>query len=252
MAPTRDAPERRRELEAELRRMSAALEASSAAFARFAYSVSHDLRAPIRALDGLSMILLEDYGAALDDDGRGHVRRIRDAARKLDRLVTDLHAYSRISSMPVSSQSVDTQRLVHEVVGRLDPAVSAPGAVIDVSGPLIPVRGDETLVREALAQLIGNALKFTPPGVSARVRVSSVASEDRVRLYVDDEGIGVPEAQRTRIFGVFERLHAEAEYAGTGMGLALVERIAERLAGATGVESNVPKGSRFWIELPAG
>jgi signal transduction histidine kinase len=243
---------RQRELEADVRRVAASRASLEAAFIRFAHSVSHDLRAPVRALDGFSAILLEDYHNTLDEDGRDYLRRMRDAARRLDRLIGDLHAYARISSMPAGSHWVDVDRLVQELVGQFDTSVSAPGTTVDVARPLAAVRGDEILLREALAQLLANALKFTRAGAAARVRVRSVTSDDRVRVYVEDEGIGVPEEQRRRIFEVFERLHPDSEYQGTGIGLALVAKVVERLDGAAGVEPNVPEGSRFWVELPKG
>jgi PAS domain S-box-containing protein len=231
---------RRRAQEA-LRRANADLEA-------FAYTASHDLRAPLRAMSGFAQALLEDFGDRLGEDGRDHARRVVDAAGRMDALVQDLLQYSRLSRADLSAVPVDLEKAVQAAVAEAAPL--GQRGLVSVEGPLPGVLAHEAALRQAVANLVANALKFVPPDREPRVRVRAEERDGRVRLWVEDNGIGIAPEHRERIFRVFERLHRAEEYPGTGIGLAIVERAIVRMGGAVGVESEPGRGSRFWVELP--
>ncbi len=218
----------------------------------FGYTVSHDLRAPLRAMAGFTGFMLEEYGRSLDEQARDYLRRIDAASRKMDVMIRELLAYSQLSRVHVRRTPVDTATVAREVVEAL--AADAPGgrADIAVEGELPPVMGDPLLLSQCLTNLLSNALKFVPAERPARVRLRAQEAGSRVRLWVEDNGLGIALEHRERIFRVFERLHRQEEYPGTGIGLAIVQRAAERMGGAVGVESDLGQGSRFWIELDRG
>jgi PAS domain S-box-containing protein len=237
------------DLERRVRERTAALEGMVRELDTFAYTVAHDLRTPIRAMQGLSHILLEDHAPRLGDDGRNLAERIARAGERMDALIRDLLAYSRLSREDVALAPVDLGRLVEDAVRECEPEAAARGAELRVEGPLPAVLGHEVTLRQAVTNLLSNALKFTAPGVRPRVRVGAERDHDRVRLWVEDNGIGIASEDQSRIFRVFERLHPGDRYPGTGIGLAIVRRALERMGGATGLASEPGRGSRFWIEL---
>ncbi len=220
----------------------------------FAHTVSHDLRAPIRAMRGYAAALEEDVGEALGVEGRQYVERIDAAAGRMDALVEDILAYSRLAREDIRTGRVDLEAVVDaalEAIGSA--AVAEPGAAVEVRRPMPAVRAQAAMLRQAVQNLLANALKFTEPGRAPVVRVWSELGADgaTVRLWVEDEGIGIAPTHQERIFVPFERLHGRETYPGTGIGLAIVSRVAERLGGACGVYSRPGGGSRFWIDLPA-
>jgi PAS domain S-box-containing protein len=221
----------------------------------FAYTISHDLRAPLRAMEGFARILLDDYAAALDDDGRRYARRIVDAAARMEALIQDLLAYSRLSRAEVELRPTDLDGAVGQALAALREGDAGRRARVEVAGrPLPRVLANATVLGQALANLLANAAKFVPPGADPEIRVAAETREGgrRVRLWVEDRGIGVAPEHRERVFRVFERLHGQEAYPGTGIGLAIVRKAAERMGGAAGLEPGPGgRGSRFWIELDA-
>ena len=222
---------------AELKRVNAELEA-------FVYSISHDLRAPLRAIQVMAQALLEEGGGE-----RELVERMAAAAERMDRLIADLLAYSRLSRAPIVLGPVDLRRVVEEALDNLQVEVQERGAQIQVEGPLPKVRGHHSTLVQVVSNLLSNGIKFVPPGTRPEVRVWASREGERVRLFVQDNGIGIPKKEHKRIFEIFERLHSVETYPGTGMGLAIVRRGVQKMGGKVGVESAPGRGSRFWVEL---
>ncbi|WP_119679348.1 PAS domain S-box protein [Indioceanicola profundi] len=217
----------------------------------FAHNVAHDLRAPLRSMRGFSQALVEDYGEALDETARDYLARIGDSASRMDMLIQDLLAYARISREELTLVPVFTGQAVAEALRQLDAFIRESGARITVDDPLPMVVAHRGVLVQVLANLISNAVKFVPLGRQPEVRIRA---EDgpRVRLWVEDNGIGIAPEHQARIFQVFQRLHGMTEYPGTGIGLAIVRRGVERMGGEAGVESQPGGGSRFWVELAGG
>ena len=216
----------------------------------YTYSVTHDLRAPLRAVRGFAQALVEDYSSALDETGRDFLKRMDEGAARLDALINDLLQYSRLGRAPLRIEPLNVALCLKAALQPLDVAIAASRASIAVKRPLPSVLGDAAILETVLAQLVSNALKFVDRSVSPKVHISGSTNKEVVRIWISDNGIGIAPAYHQRIFGVFERLHSTEEYPGTGIGLALVSKGVERMAGSVGVESDIGEGSRFWIELP--
>ncbi|MBD2441026.1 PAS domain S-box protein [Nostoc sp. FACHB-110] len=216
---------------------------------RFAYTVSHDLRSPLRAIRGLIDALVEDNGDRLDELGQEYARHIADSAQRMDSLIQDLLAYSRLSQTEIQLQTVDLTTLIPEILLQLEPESQAKEAEITVTLPLPQVIGQPTILTQVLINLLTNALKYVSNGVKPHINVWAEKREDWIRIWVADNGIGIAPEFQERVFGVFERLHGSDTYSGTGVGLAIVQKGIERQGGRVGVESELGKGSRFWIEL---
>lgn len=247
---TRDLTERR---DAQLRatRLNAELQAANQQLEAFAYTVSHDLRAPLRAMEGFAHILLDDFAPGLDEAGCRYLRRIVAAAERMEGLIDDLLAYSRLQRAELSVQRVEPTeiaRLSAETVLRTAPF---GGTAIDIAPDLPPVLAEPVVLRRIFDNLLDNAAKFRRREAPVRIEVTGARKGDRVRLSVRDNGIGVAAKHQKQIFGVFERLHGQETYPGTGIGLAIVKTGVERMGGACGVESEEGRGSEFWIEMPA-
>jgi PAS domain S-box-containing protein len=241
--------ERIEELNAALARQNRELAAANQELDAFSYSISHDLRAPLRAMQGFSEALLEDYGERLDPTGRDYAQRIAGAGRQMDALIQDLLAYSRLVRAEVSLSPVSLETVVADACGVLEMEVKERGGEIVVERPLGRVLAHRAVLGQIVTNLLGNAVKFMRPDTAPRVRVRSEAERGRVRLWVEDNGIGIAPEHRERIFRAFERLHGVDRYPGTGIGLAIVQKGATRLGGQAGVESEPGVGSRFWVEL---
>jgi signal transduction histidine kinase len=242
--------ESQRGLEERVRARTAELEDRNAELEAFAYSISHDLRAPLRAMQGFSLALLEDYGDRLDEAGRRYAERVITAARTMDRLIDDLLAYSRLARAELRLVPLDLGRLVRSSLDQLDGEVRGRQARITVAEPLPTVVGHGTTLAQVFANLVANAVKFVPAGRVPEVIIRAEQHGGRVRVWVEDNGIGIAAEHHERIFRVFERLHRAEDYPGTGIGLAIVRKGVERMGGAVGLESALGSGSKFWIELP--
>ena len=233
----------RQRLEALVKDRTAELEA-------FTSTVSHDLKAPLRVITGFADALQMDCGDRLDDAGRDYLARISERSSAMRSLIDDLLEYLRLGSQPVSTYAIDLGPAVRRALATLEPEVEASGAEIELEAGSWPsVMGDRVLLEGLLQNLIENALKFVAPGERPRVRIWQEATQDHVRLTVEDRGIGIEESKLTRIFEPFERLHGMESYAGTGIGLAIAQRAATRLGGSVGVQSELGEGSTFWLRL---
>jgi len=235
-------------LERRVMERTRSLEEANRELEAFTYSVSHDLRAPLRAMQGLATLLAEEYGDKLEDDGREYAGRILRSAERMQALIEDLLLYSRLSRAELSVGPVSLGEVVEEALEPLRVEVAEKAGEVIIDGPLPSVMGNRGVLVQVAANLLGNAIKFGR-GEPPRVRVRVEPQGERVRLWVEDNGIGIAPEHRERIFGVFERLHAAEAYPGTGVGLAIVKRGVERMGGAVGVESVLGEGSRFWVEL---
>lgn len=215
------------------------------------YHVAHDLRGPLRAMQGLTTLLLEKYAPQFDAEGRDYAGRIVVAATRMDALIRDLLAYGRLGHVKLPAQQIDLEKLAKNVLRQFADEISAQRAQIDLRHPLAPVSANNTVLEQILVNLVSNALKFIAPGTTPHIQVWTETNGQKVRLFVQDNGIGIDPAHHQRVFHVFERLHRVEDYPGTGIGLAIVMKGAERMGGSAGVESQPGQGSRFWIELPA-
>lgn len=211
----------------------------------FSYTVSHDLRAPLRAMQQFSEALLEDYGEHFEGDAKEYLQRIAAAAQRMDALTRDVLAYSRVAKEESRPEPICLQDVVGEILG-LSPSLSKHATI---EGTLPKILGERPLLSQALSNLLSNAVKFVQPGVTPRVRIWHELREGRVRLWIQDNGIGIDPAAQGRLFRPFERIHPQGLYEGTGIGLAIVRKAVERMGGQVGVESDGKNGSRFWIEL---
>jgi signal transduction histidine kinase len=239
-------------LERRVEERTAALKETTEQMESFSYSVSHDLRAPLRALQGFAEALMEDYSGQLDPIGQEYVRRISGAARHMDTLIQDILAYSRISRAEIEFRVVNLQNVVDEVLSAMASEMQARGARVEVERPLPAVTGHASTLKQVVTNLLSNAIKFVEGVTLPCVRIYSTRTEEGMtRLWVEDNGIGIAPEHQERIFRVFERLHGIETYPGTGIGLAIVRKGIERMGGRAGVESSLRQGSRFWIELPS-
>jgi signal transduction histidine kinase len=236
-------------LEQRVHERTAQLEEANQEMQAFSYSVSHDLRAPLRGMQGFAQALLEDYGDGLDDLAQEYARRIVAAANRMETLIQDLLAYSRLGRAELKQQPVNLNVIVMEAMNQLESDIKERQAQINVSNPLPQVLGHYNTLVQMVTNLLSNAIKFVPTDRTPKVRVWSEPCGDWVRLWVEDNGIGIAPEHQQRIFRVFERLHGIEAYPGTGIGLAIVRKGAERLRGRVGLESQLSQGSRFWVEL---
>jgi len=236
------------ELENRVRERTAQLETVNRELEAFSYSVSHDLRAPLRSLDGFSQAIIEDYGERLDDKGRGYLMRIRGASQRMGQLIDDLLNLSRLARTGMRRISVDLSAMVCEITSDL--IHTAPDRKVEFSiNPGIVSTADPRLIRIALENLIGNAWKFAEKNNSARIEFGSVQQGAEQVFFVRDNGAGFDMAYADKLFGAFQRLHSASEFQGTGVGLATVQRIIHRHGGRVWAEGAVGKGATFYFTL---
>jgi PAS domain S-box-containing protein len=251
----------------------------------FSYSIVHDMRAPLRAMQGFSKVLLEEQGPQLDEEGRDHLRRIEVSARRLDALIQDVLDYSKIVRSELPLETIRTDEFLHEIIDSY-PDLHLHRSQIHLQEPMPPVLANPAALTQVVSNLLGNAVKFVRPGIKPDVQVRAEllnkslpqtgkqsppvaphagterdsrqvrskvppqnAKKRVVRLWFEDNGIGIRKELYDRIFLMFQRLNPAQDYEGTGMGLTIVRKAIERMGGAVGLESDPGKGSRFWIEL---
>jgi len=217
----------------------------------FVYSAAHDLRAPLRSIGGFNQLVLSDYGDLLPEQGRHFLKKAIDSAERMDQLVQDLLEYSRIAKQEISVEPVELEEVLKQVRAQLSPQLEEREVDMEVTSPLPRVMANRRILIQVVANLISNGIKFVGVEATPVMRIYAEQDLDRVRLWVEDNGIGIEPQYHQKIFGVFERLHRQREFSGTGIGLAIVRKGMERVGGHAGVESAPGKGSRFWIELPA-
>ncbi|MFC0677338.1 CHASE3 domain-containing protein [Lysobacter korlensis] len=217
----------------------------------FVRTVAHDLRAPLRNIQGYATALLEDEAARMSEDGRDYTQRLVGTTQRLDTLVTDLLAYSRVARSQLQLEAVELAPLVREVLNDIAPDIAVSGGTVDVAEPLPSVVAHRAMLAQILANLVGNALKFVAAGSVPRVHIGAKRDGNTVVLSVADEGIGIPAEHHERVFHVFERLHGQERYPGTGIGLAIARKGVERMGGTITVASRPDGGSRFDVRLKA-
>ena len=248
---------RRRHLERSLalkaireRELNEALGQQVAELDAFTYSVSHDLKEPLRAIEAFSQFALEDCADQLDEQGRGYLMKLSKASIRMKNLIDDLLTLSRAFRQPGHPSRIEVGGLVEEVIAEAQLILDAKGATVEVEEGLPDVLAESTRMRQVFGNLLGNALKFNEterPHVKIGVRSTE---RDRATFYVQDNGIGIDPQYRERIFGIFQRLHPREQYEGTGAGLAIVERVVETLGGKVWVESELGAGATFLFTLP--
>jgi signal transduction histidine kinase len=234
----------------EIERANLELKAVNRELEAFAYSVTHDLRAPLRHIDGFIELLQNRAGKVLDQQNRHYMGNISEAARKMDRLIDALLTFSRMGRHDISFQQVDLDNLVRDIIGELDPDTT--GREIEwCLGNLPAVEGDPAMLRIVMVNLIGNALKFTRPRQQARIEIGSLPGQNSdAVIFVRDNGVGFDMAYMDKLFGVFQRLHRSDQFEGTGIGLANVRRIIARHGGSTWATGDLNQGATFFFSLP--
>ena len=237
------------ELEQRVEKRTAQLEAANQELEGFSYSVSHDLRAPLRAIDGFSRILLKDYADRLDAEGQRLLDIIRANTQQMGQLIDDLLAFSRLGRREVKAADLDMGTLVRNVVGELQNTLGDRTVEWDLK-PLPATRADRALMHQVWVNLLGNALKFTRRKEPAIIEVGCRPAGDEDIYYVKDNGVGFDMQFAHKLFGVFQRLHRYEEFEGTGVGLALVQRIVQRHGGRVWAEGQVNGGACFYFSLP--
>lgn len=239
------------ELEERVAERTASLRQANTDLEAFNYSVSHDLRAPLRAMHGFAVALLEDEGERLSIDGRAFAGRIVGAASLMARIVDDLLAYSRVSRSELRRTPIDLDTIVTMALEQARPKIERASAHVRARSQLGRVTGHRDTLVLVVSALLDNALTYVAPGTPPIVTIRSERLASDVRLWVEDAGLGIAEDDLERIFLPLQRLHLRDAYPGTGLGLAIARRAMERMGGRVGVESSAGGGSRFWIELPA-
>lgn len=237
-------------LNQDLEKRAAALEAANKELDAFAYSVSHDLRAPLRHIDGFVELLQKRTGKALDEQSRHYVDTISAAAQKMALLIDDLLSFSRMGRQPISFKQVALAPLVRDIIQEFEPNIAGRNIAWCI-GALPAVSGDASMLRIVLANLIANALKFTRPRQQAQIEIGSLAGQNsEVVFFVRDNGVGFDMRYSDKLFCVFQRLHRDDEFEGTGIGLASVRRIIARHGGRTWAQGQLDQGATFYFSLP--
>ncbi len=253
----------RREAEAEVRRLNADLErrveertAELASAVReletFAYSVSHDLKAPLRAIDGYSHLLVEEHGSSLDAKARDYLERVRGGARRMGELIDALLAYSRVERKALQPETISLGESVRPALLHVQEEIASTGASVKVAVDGLVVRADREGLAIVFRNLLGNALKFRRGAEAPRIEIGGEAGDGICRFWVRDDGIGFDPAYRDKMFDIFQRLHRQEEFPGTGIGLALVRKAVERMGGSIRAEGAPGRGATFFVELPGG
>jgi signal transduction histidine kinase len=237
------------ELEDKVEKRTAALNESNQQLQAFCYTLAHDLRAPLRSIQGFADLLVTDHGPELEAEARRGVERIRNSAERMGRLILDLLAYTDLGRADFQRQAVDLEQVCREVLRIFADEIEGIEAEVSVELPARYVLADRAGVERVLVNLMANALKFSDRHRPLCIQVVSEKRSPQVRISVTDNGIGIDPRFRDRIFGVFERLFPGGTSTGTGIGLAIVKRSVERMGGVVGVESSPGKGSCFWFEL---
>lgn len=245
------------ELEHKVEERTARLRETLGELEAFSYSLSHDLRGPLRAITGFNEILLGTYRDRLDKEAVMMLEKVLKASRRMDQLITDVLVLSRLSRTELRAQPIDLEALLRQII-QDRPDLQPPRARVQIQSPLKLVSGDEASLTQCLANLLGNAVKYVKKGVVPEVRIwtetigcgiRGIEASSRVRLWVADNGIGIAPEYHHKIFEIFLRLHTQDQYEGTGIGLAIVRKAVERMGGKVGVESQAGQGSSFWLEL---
>ena len=262
----REAEEKIKHLNVELEKRVDALTEVNRELETFNYSISHDLRAPLRSMSGFAQALMDGEAQKLGPQGADYVRRIANSARRMDTLLQDLLEYSRVARVSMSPATVDLDTVITEITTLREREIQEKHAQIEVKSPLGIVRAHLPTVQQILANLVDNGMKFVAPGKQPHLRIwteelvgtdlftktamNGFTNNTALRIWIEDNGIGIEKDFHEKIFGLFERLHPSHAFPGTGLGLAIVRKGVERMGGRVGLESQPEQGSRFWVDLP--
>jgi signal transduction histidine kinase len=234
----------------EVERLNRRLQIVNKELETFSYSVSHDLKAPLRGMDGFAQALQEEYAGKLNDTGRHYLDMICGSARRMGILIDDLLKYSRLERRPMQWQTVDLKRLIQDLIAERQVEIDKRGVRIDLSLPFQQIACEREGVQQVLANLLDNALKFTRPTAQPAITIRAEEGNAERVVQVADNGIGFHPDYQEKIFAIFQRLHAQDEYEGTGIGLAIVKKVAERHGGRAWAESEPGKGATFYFAIP--
>ncbi len=243
----REITERKR-VEEEVQKANIELAAVNKELEAFAYSVSHDLRAPLRSIDGFSQALMEDYPDKLDEQGKGYLQRVRSATQRMGVLIDDLLSLSRVTRSEMRRETVDLSALAQSIAEELQ-ETQPKRQVNFVITPGLTTSGDPQLVHQIMENLLGNAWKFTGRHPKARIEFGITQVDGKDTFFICDDGVGFDMAYADKLFGVFQRLHSQEEFPGTGVGLATVQRIVHRHGGQVWAEGKVEEGATFYFTL---
>jgi light-regulated signal transduction histidine kinase (bacteriophytochrome) len=236
------------ELEQRVVKRTAELEAANKELEAFSYSVSHDLRSPLRTVDGFSQAVLEDYAEQLPEEGRRYLQTIREGAQRMGVLIDDLLTFSRLARLPLHKQPVNMTRIVREALEELNG--QRKGRKIDLRIADLPsCEGDPALLKQVWVNLLSNAIKYTRKREAAVVDVGSREEKGETVYFVRDNGAGFEMQYKHKLFGVFQRLHRADEFEGTGVGLAIVQRVVHRHGGRVWAEAAIDRGATFYFTL---
>jgi two-component system sensor histidine kinase/response regulator len=216
----------------------------------FCYTIAHDLRAPLRAMEGLTATLVEDLGESMTADGQEQASRIRQAAARMDQMIQELLSYSRLSFIAMDLSPLKLEDVFKDSLAQVDYDLRQRKARVQIKRSRHRVLGHHPMLVQVVCNLLCNAVKFCAEGVTPEVTIWEEKRENLIRVWVEDNGIGIAPEHCERIFRIFERLHDRDRYTGTGIGLAIVQKAITRMGGRVGVLSEVGNGSRFWFELP--
>jgi two-component system sensor kinase len=236
-------------LNKELQSTASELRAANKDMESFSYAASHDLRAPLRTLNGFSKILLQDYADKLDDKGKDFLNRLRDSANKMSRLIEDLLAFSRVSTKEIRKSKCDMRALAQKLVDELKPTLGERDIKFEIK-QLPSAYGDRAMITQVLQNLLSNGIKFTQTRDSAMIEVGGYTEKDENIYYVQDNGIGFDMQLGDKLFGLFQRIHSSKEVEGTGIGLVIVKNIIEKHGGRVWAEGKPDEGAKFYFALP--
>ncbi|HYG36069.1 MAG TPA: ATP-binding protein, partial [Clostridia bacterium] len=236
-------------LEQTVRDRTAQLIEANANLQTFAYTAAHDLRSPLRSIRNFSSLAVEDFGPQLGSEGKFYLEKVAQSADQMAKLLNDLLEYSKIIQIELRLEKVQLAKAIEEALVLLQDDIQNTGAEISVVEPMPAVLGHSATITLIIANFVANALKFMPAGILPKVRIWAEPAGGLIRLWVQDNGIGIEPQDRQKLFQLFQRLHGKGAYPGTGLGLAIVRRAVERMGGHVGVESEKGKGSRFWAEF---
>jgi len=243
----REVTERKR-AEEETLKANTELTAVNKELEAFAYSVSHDLRAPLRSIDGFSQALMEDYPDKLDEQGKNYLQRVRSATQRMGILIDDLLNLSRVTRSEMRQETVDLSTLAQSIAKELQ-ETQPERQVAFVIAPVLSTSGDSQLLHQLMENLLGNAWKFTGQHPKAKIEFGTSQVDGKETFFVRDNGVGFDITYADKLFGVFQRLHSQEEFPGTGVGLAIVQRIAYRHGGRVWAEGKVEEGATFYFTL---
>ncbi len=237
------------ELEERVKQRTAQLEAANKELEAFSYSVSHDLRAPLRAIDSFSRILIEEQAQQLDQEGLRMLNIVRDNTGRMGQLIDDLLAFARISRQGMIKSPIHVTKMVKSIIEELQSA--EPTRTVNVTMHTLPkVHGDISMIRQMFVNLLSNAFKFTRHQANPVIEIGCTSTDEENIFHVRDNGAGFDMQYEDKLFGVFQRLHTTDEFEGTGVGLAIVQRVIHRHGGKVWAEGDVGKGATFYVSLP--